>query len=137
MRARQAGSPVAALTRCCQRLALTVNFNRMARQTTLNVSLTPKLRNCVRSKVKSGTYESASEVIRESLRALQEREDAAAEAFWHTVRQKVAVGRRDIEEGRTIDGEAAMAELIAQTGADTAPGASRRRARKTSRPGRR
>jgi antitoxin ParD1/3/4 len=111
----------------------------MARQTTLNVSLTPTLRNYVRAKVKGGGYESASEVIRDSLRALQERDKAANEAFWHGVRQKVAVGRRDIEEGRTVDGEAAMAELIAEAGAGAAEaGASRRRrARKTSRPGRR
>ena len=115
----------------------------MARQTTLNVSLTPKLRNYVAAKVKSGTYESASEVIRESLRALQERDDAASEAFWHTVRQKVAVGRRDIEAGRMVDGEAAMAELIAEAGASAGAGAgtgnsaSRRRGRRTSGPSRR
>ena len=48
----------------------------------------------MRSRVKSGGYESASEVIRESLRALQERERAANEAYWHTVREKVAVAWR-------------------------------------------
>src|SRR5688572_9860744 len=110
----------------------------MSRQTTLNVSLTPKLRDYVRSRVKSGGYESASEVIRESLRALQEREDAADEAYWHTVRQKVAVGLRDIAEGRTVDGETAMAELIAEAdGGATSAGAAHRRPRKTTRPGRR
>ena len=79
----------------------------MARQTTLNVSLTPTLRKYVHSKVKSGRYESASEVIRDSLRALQERE-RAAEVFWADVREKVAVGRRDVAEGRTEDGESVV-----------------------------
>ena len=82
----------------------------MARQTTLNVSLTATLRNYVRSKVKSGRYESASEVIRDSLRALQEREQAAA-AFWADVREKVVVARRQVAEGKTVDGEAAMKEI--------------------------
>ena len=43
----------------------------MSRQATLNVSLTPTLDGFVRAKVKSGAYESASEVIRESLRLFQ------------------------------------------------------------------
>jgi putative addiction module CopG family antidote len=68
--------------------------------------------------VKSGTYESASEVIRDSLRALQERENAADEAFWHSVRDKVAVARRQLAEGRGLDGEAVMAELIAEASQD-------------------
>ena len=108
----------------------------MARQTTLNVSLTPTLRNYVRAKVKGGGYESASEVIRDSLRALQERDKAANEAFWHGVRQKVAVARRELAEGQGLDGEAVMAEIIAEAGGENIeprPGtrkASKRRARR-------
>ena len=105
----------------------------MSRQTTLNVSLTPKLRDYVRSRVKSGGKESASEVIRESLRALQERERAANEAYWHTVREKVAVARRDVAEGRTVDGEAAMAALIAEARGEVEESPSRRRRKATSR----
>jgi antitoxin ParD1/3/4 len=82
----------------------------MARQTTLNVSLTPVLRKFVQSKVSSGRYESASEVVRDGLRALQEREQTAA--FWSGVRAKVDVARREVEQGRTVDGEAAMHEII-------------------------
>ena len=89
----------------------------MARQSTLNVSLTPTLRNYVRRKVKSGRYDSASEVIRDSLRALQERE-RAAEAFWGDVREKVAVSRRQVAEGRVVDGETAMDEILAELEAD-------------------
>lgn len=99
----------------------------MARQTTLNVSLTPPLREYVRSRVKSGRYESASEVIRDSLRALQDRE-RAAEAFWLGVREKVAVARQQVEEGKTIDGERAMDEIMAEIGTEVP-----RRRRKTRR----
>ena len=85
----------------------------MSRQSTLNISLTAKLEKYVRSKLDSGGYESASEVIRESLRALQEREHAVAE-FWGAVREKVAVARREVAEGRTQDGEQAMDQIIAE-----------------------
>jgi len=92
----------------------------MARQSTLNVSLTPKLKSYVTSRVKSGKYESASEVIRESLRALQERE-----RFWAGVRSKVAVARRQVAEGKVVDGEAAMSEILVEL--TEHPAASRRR----------
>ena len=40
----------------------------------MNVSLTPKLEGFVKAKVKSGDYNNASEVIREALRSMQERD---------------------------------------------------------------
>jgi antitoxin ParD1/3/4 len=40
----------------------------------MNISLTPKLEGFVKAKVKAGDYNNASEVIREALRMLQERE---------------------------------------------------------------
>ena len=46
----------------------------------MNVSLTPELEKYVRSKVASGLYNNASEVIREALRARLEQETAAAQA---------------------------------------------------------
>lgn len=97
-----------------------VNIKPMARQSTLNVSLTPKLKSYVASRVKSGQYESASEVIRESLRALQERE-----RFWAGVRSKVAVARRQVAEGKVVDGDAAMNEILGELGEQ--PVTSRRR----------
>jgi antitoxin ParD1/3/4 len=84
----------------------------MARQTTLNVSLTPVLRKYVQSKLNSGRYESASEVVRDAIRALQEREQAAA--LWSVVRAKVAVARSEVAEGKTVDGDAAMNEILAE-----------------------
>jgi len=40
----------------------------------MNVSLTPKLEALIDKKVKSGLYTSASEVVREALRLLEERD---------------------------------------------------------------
>ena len=40
---------------------------------TLNVNLTPELEAMVRDKVATGLYSSASEVVREALRLMEER----------------------------------------------------------------
>ena len=42
----------------------------------MNVSLTPELEKFVSAKVESGRYNSASEVVREALRLLEERDEA-------------------------------------------------------------
>jgi antitoxin ParD1/3/4 len=77
--------------------------SRMAREATLSVSLTNQLRDYVRAKVESGRYESASEVIRESLRSMQD-DEKRQHLYWADVREKVkeariAIGRRDVVDG--------------------------------------
>ncbi len=44
----------------------------------MNVSLTPELEKFVSAKVESGRYNSASEVVREALRRLEEHDSARA-----------------------------------------------------------
>lgn len=44
----------------------------------MNVSLTPELEKFVNAKVQGGRYNSASEVVREALRLLEEHEQARA-----------------------------------------------------------
>jgi antitoxin ParD1/3/4 len=44
----------------------------------MNVSLTPELEKFVANKVQTGRYNSASEVVREALRFLEERDGARA-----------------------------------------------------------
>lgn len=57
----------------------------------MNINLTPQLEEMVRTKVSSGLYNSASEVVREALR-LMEREDQVRAATLAQLRQ-------DIQEG--------------------------------------
>ena len=57
----------------------------------MNVSLTPKLEDFVKQKVDQGLYNSVSEVMREALRLLVER-DAEKE-------MKLVALRRDLQEG--------------------------------------
>ena len=44
--------------------------------------------------------------------------ELAARRFWASVRGKVAVARRQVAEGKTVDGESAMNEILAELGAD-------------------
>jgi len=44
----------------------------------MNVDLTPELEEFVQSKVKSGGYNSSSEVVREALRILEQRDEVFA-----------------------------------------------------------
>lgn len=76
----------------------------------MNVSLTPELENIVDQKVKSGQYNSASEVVREGLRLLQQRDDMR-EAKLNALRAEIQKGIDDLEAGRIYDGPTAMAEM--------------------------
>lgn len=83
----------------------------MARESTLNVSLTPALQSYIKSKVAGGGYETASEVVRDGLRALQEREQATSQ-FWSDIRGKVKVARQAIAKGDVVDGPEFMKSTI-------------------------
>lgn len=64
----------------------------------MNVSLTPELDSWVHQKVKSGFYNSASEVVRESLRFLRERE-LHKETLMESLRTELRVGIKQIDTG--------------------------------------
>jgi antitoxin ParD1/3/4 len=70
------------------------------------------LKSYVRDKVESGQYESASEVIRQGLRTLQEQEERER-LYWLGVRKKVKEARSAIAEGDVVDGPAFMRSKIA------------------------
>lgn len=76
----------------------------------MNVSLTPELENLVNQKVKTGLYNSASEVLREGLRLLQQR-DEMREAKLNALRVEIQKGIDDLEAGRVYDGPSTMAEF--------------------------
>jgi antitoxin ParD1/3/4 len=58
---------------------------------TMNINLTPQLEQLVREKVSSGRYTSASEVVREALRLMEEQDRLRA--------VKLEQLRRDVREG--------------------------------------
>lgn len=79
----------------------------------MNVSLTPELEQFVANKVKSGRYASASEVIREALRLLEEREQLR-HLQKHELQKKIAEGLDQLARGEGLPGEAVFAELDAE-----------------------
>ncbi|MBD1848465.1 type II toxin-antitoxin system ParD family antitoxin [Leptolyngbya sp. FACHB-711] len=68
----------------------------------MNVSLTPELEQFVHEKVKSGRYLSASEVVREALRLLEER-DRLYQVRLVELQQHLAIGVEQAERGEPID----------------------------------
>jgi antitoxin ParD1/3/4 len=76
----------------------------------MNVSLTPELEKLIQDKVKSGRYLSASEVVREALRLLEER-DRVQQIKLDALRRELQVGIDQIERGEVVDGEEAFAEI--------------------------
>ena len=76
----------------------------------MNISLTPELERFVHEKVQTGRYNSASEVIREALRVLHEREQIR-EIHIEELRKKIAKGVASLDRGEGIDGEQALREI--------------------------
>lgn len=79
----------------------------------MNVSLTPELENLVHVKVASGRYTSASEVIREALRLMEQR-DNVQELHREQIRRKIAAGAASLRAGEGADGEDVFARIDAE-----------------------
>jgi antitoxin ParD1/3/4 len=77
----------------------------------MNVHLTPKLERLVQNKVQSGRYNSASEVVREALR-LMDQKDELRSIQLQELRSRVDKGLAQAERGEGADGEMFMQELI-------------------------
>src|SRR5579859_1121593 len=89
---------------CCPRKVLLSNIDKLCQQSypwnvrtsevspmPMNISLTPHLEEMIREKIASGSYNSASEVVREALR-LMEQEDQLRSL-------KLQKLRHDVQEG--------------------------------------
>ena len=76
----------------------------------MNVSLTPELEQLISARVASGRYLSASEVVREGLRLLEERDRLRDEAL-ASVTRKIEEGLDSLDRGEGVDGEALLDEL--------------------------
>ena len=81
----------------------------------MNVSLTPELEKFVNAKVQSGRYNSASEVVREALRLLEEHDSARATQLAEFNEE---LGRRlaALDRGEAVDPAVARARLHRKSG---------------------
>ena len=69
----------------------------------MHISLTPELEKIVKSKVKTGLYNNASEVIREALRFMETHEELIYQMKLETLRTKLAVGAEQADRGEFVD----------------------------------
>jgi len=79
----------------------------------MNVNLTPELEQLVHTKVQTGRYNSASEVVREALRLMEERDQMKA-IQKDEIRRKIDAGWASALTGRLHDGDDVFAELETQ-----------------------
>ena len=83
----------------------------------MNVSLTPELEQLVQQKVQTGRYTSASEVVREALRLMEER-DRLEGRRRDEIRAQIAEGIASLRAGKGADGDAVFDRLEAEIDAD-------------------
>jgi antitoxin ParD1/3/4 len=81
----------------------------------MNVSLTAELEGLVHARVQSGRYNSASEVIREALRLL-EQNDTLRTVHLNELRSRVDEGLASLDRGEGVDGEKFIAGMLKDLG---------------------
>ncbi len=69
----------------------------------MHISLTPELEKIVKSKVQTGLYNNASEVIREALRFMETHEELIYQMKLEKLRTKLAVGAEQADRGVFVD----------------------------------
>lgn len=75
----------------------------------MNISLTPELEQLVTDKVKSGMYQTSSEVIREGLRLLKERDERL-----QSLRRDIRAGFEAVDRGEFTDYDQSNVQGLAE-----------------------
>lgn len=81
----------------------------------MNISLTPELEKLLSDRVRSGRYRSASEVVREALRLLLERDELQQLRRAH-LKAQIEVGIADLDAGRFLDFDEAAVDEVKRRG---------------------
>jgi antitoxin ParD1/3/4 len=76
----------------------------------MNVNLGNVFDNFIADLLKSGLYQSQSEVVREGLRLLKEREELKNLRLAE-LRKEIAIGSEQADRGEFVDGEETFAEI--------------------------
>jgi antitoxin ParD1/3/4 len=82
----------------------------MATRATVNISLTPELNAFLQGRVKSGRYQTTSEVVREALRLLQHQEEEREQGL-KQLKAKLQRGAAQADRGDLLDGNEVFQEL--------------------------
>jgi antitoxin ParD1/3/4 len=84
------------------------------KQITRNIALTAHFDQFVQEKVDSGRFQSASEVVREGLR-LMEQAEIEREALLADLRSDIRQGYQQLKRGQTVDPLLVMKEIAAMS----------------------
>jgi antitoxin ParD1/3/4 len=76
----------------------------------MNVHLGTELDQFIASLLKTGLYQSQSEVVREALRLLKEREELK-QLRLEELRQQIAIGAKQADRGEFVEGPRAFSEI--------------------------
>jgi antitoxin ParD1/3/4 len=79
-------------------------------RSTVNISITPELDAFLQARVKSGRYQTTSEVVREALRLLERHELERDPALQH-LKAKLEQGAVGAERGELLDDDEVFREL--------------------------
>ena len=77
----------------------------------MNVNLGAVFDRFIGELLKTGLYQSQSEVVREGLRLLKEREELKKLRL-AILRKEIAIGTKEARQGKLIDGETVFAEIL-------------------------
>ena len=77
----------------------------------MGISLTPELEQLIAAKVSSGYYHSSTEVVREGLRLLAERDDLKQHRV-EMLNREIHQGIDAMNAGQVIDGDDAYAQIM-------------------------
>ncbi len=77
----------------------------------MDISLTPEHQRFIEEKLKSGRYYCASEVIRDALQLLEDR-DAMNQMRLKKIKKEIMIGIEASDRGEVSDGEEFIKELI-------------------------
>ena len=79
----------------------------------MNIRLTPGLERLLRKKVQTGGYTSASEVVREALRLMEE-PDRSVALRKEEIRKEIARGLKSLRMCKSVDGETVFKRIEAE-----------------------
>jgi len=86
---------------------------QMAKRENISVSFTPQQAEFLAACVATGRYQSASEVVREAIRLLQDQQ-ARREAQVERIRELVSQGARQLDAGEVVELEDVLSGLSAK-----------------------
>src|SRR5580704_15398938 len=100
----------ASFTGSLQRLSIIDTYCYFIYPSSMNVHLGPTLDTFIADLLKTGLYQSQSEVVREGLRLLKEREELKTLRL-SELRKEIAIGSEQADRGEFVDGEETFAEI--------------------------